>query len=66
MQNGRKEETVNNARMFFSNGASKELVIASIQLLTKEEIEKIYEEVQNEIDSRNRVYFFQSKIYRCI
>lgn len=45
---GRKEEAVNNARMFFSNGASKELVIASIQLLTREEIEKIYEEVQQE------------------
>ena len=42
---GREEEAIANARMFFKNGASMELVSASITTLSKEKLEEIYEEV---------------------
>ena len=42
---GREEEAVTNARMFFKNGADFELVVSSISILPREELEKIYEEV---------------------
>ena len=41
---GRQEEAVTNARMFFKNGASMELVAASITTLSKEQLEEIYKE----------------------
>ena len=41
---GRQEEAVSNARMLFKNGASMELVAASITTLSKEKLEEIYEE----------------------
>ena len=44
-QEGRQEEAVTNARMFFKNGADFELVATSISILSREELEKIYEEV---------------------
>ena len=44
-QEGREEEAVTNARMFFKNGADFELVATSISILSREELEKIYEEV---------------------
>ena len=45
IQEGRQEEAVTNARMFFKNGADFELVATSISILSREEFEKIYEEV---------------------
>ena len=45
IQEGRQEEAVTNARMFFKNGADFELVASSISILPREELEKIYEEV---------------------
>ena len=45
IQEGRQEEAVTNARMFFKNGADFELVATSISILSREELEKIYEEV---------------------
>ena len=44
-QEGRQEEAVTNARMLFKNGADFELVATSISILSREELEKIYEEV---------------------
>ena len=41
---GREEEAVTNARMFFKNGADFELVASSISILSREKLEKIYEE----------------------
>ena len=41
---GRQEEAVTNARMCFKNGASMELVAASITTLSKEQLEEIYKE----------------------
>ena len=41
---GRQEEAITNARMLFKNGASMELVAASITTLSKEKLEEIYEE----------------------
>ena len=43
-QEGRQEEAITNARMLFKNGASMELVAASITTLSKEKLEEIYEE----------------------
>ena len=43
-QEGREEEAVTNARMFFRNGADFELVASSISILSREKLEKIYEE----------------------
>ena len=43
-QEGRQEEAVTNARMLFKNGASMELVAASITTLSKEQLEEIYKE----------------------
>ena len=45
IQEGRQEEAVTNARMLFKNGADFELVATSISILSREELEKIYEEV---------------------
>ena len=44
-QEGREEEAVTNARMLFQNGVDFEPVAASISILPREELEKIYEEV---------------------
>ena len=43
---GQKEQARENARNFFKNNASYELVRSSIQLLTDEELQNIYEEVK--------------------
>ena len=51
-QEGRAEEAVTNARMFFRNGADFELVAASISTLPRERLEEIYEEVVGTADSR--------------
>ena len=45
IQEGRQEEAVTNARMLFKNGVDFEPVAASISILQREELEKIYEEV---------------------
>jgi hypothetical protein len=45
---GRKEQAIQNAHNFFANGASYELVRASIPLLTDEELQEIYESVNKE------------------
>ena len=42
-----KEEAQNNARKFFENGASYEMVKASITSLSDEELQTIYQEVNN-------------------
>lgn len=44
---GREEATIENVRMLFQNGASMELVVASIKTLKKEKIQEIYDEVKN-------------------
>ena len=44
IQEGRQEEAVTNARMLFKNGVDFEPVAASISILQREELEKIYEE----------------------
>ena len=43
---GREQEAVENARMFFRNGADFELVASSITILSREKLEEIYQEVQ--------------------
>ena len=45
IQEGRQEEAVTNARMLFKNGVDFEPVAASISILQREELEKIYEDV---------------------
>ncbi len=45
---GREKEAKLNAKMFLKNGVSLELVAASITFLSKEKLQEIYEEVQNE------------------
>lgn len=52
LEQGKQEEAELNARMFFKNGASMELVAASIQSLTAEKLQEIYEEVQAEKTDR--------------
>ena len=47
---GREKEAIANARMFFQNGASLELVSASITTLSRKQLEEIYGEV-NRADS---------------
>lgn len=47
---GKIENAIDNARKFFINGASFELVVDSIECLTKEELQKIYDEV---MESKN-------------
>lgn len=44
IQRGERTNANQNARMFFRNGASLELVAASILVLSKEEVEEIYKE----------------------
>ena len=41
---GREEEAVTNARMLFKNGVEFEPVAASIKILSREKLQKIYEE----------------------
>lgn len=48
INDGKIEEACSNARMFFKNGASFDLVARSIQSISREEIQKIYDEVQAE------------------
>lgn len=48
LEQGKQEEAALNAKMLFKNGASMELVAASIQSLTAEKLQEIYEEVQAE------------------
>lgn len=48
LEQGKQEEAALNAKMFFKNGASMELVAASIQSLTAEKLQEIYEEVRAE------------------
>ncbi len=43
---GKQEEEALIAKMLFKNGASMDVVAASIQLLTAEKLQEIYEEVQ--------------------
>ena len=45
---GREKEATLNAKMLLKNGVSLELVTASITFLSKEKLQEIYEEVQNE------------------
>ena len=45
---GKQEEAALNARMLLKNGVSMELVAASIQSITAEKLQEIYEEVQAE------------------
>lgn len=47
-EQGKQEEAALNAKLLFKNGASMELVAASIQSLTAEKLQQIYEEVQAE------------------
>ena len=44
VQQGERTNAIQNARMFFRNGASLELVSSSILVLSKEEVEEIYKE----------------------
>jgi hypothetical protein len=44
LSEGRESEAIANARMFFRNGASMELVSASITTISKEKLEEIYRE----------------------
>lgn len=46
-QAGRQEESRLNAKMLFRNGATMELVAASIKSLSKEELQEIYNEIMN-------------------
>lgn len=48
LEQGKQEEAALNAKMLFKNGASMELVAASIQSLTAEKLQQIYGEVQAE------------------
>jgi hypothetical protein len=43
-RSGKETEAIANARMFFRNGASMELVSASITTISKEKLEEIYRE----------------------
>ena len=45
LEQGREKEAYSNAVMFFKNGASFELVAASITSISREELEKIHKEV---------------------
>jgi flagellar biosynthesis/type III secretory pathway protein FliH len=44
LSEGKETEAIANARMFFRNGASMELVSASITTISKEKLEEIYRE----------------------
>ena len=44
VQQGERTNAIQNARLLFKNGASLELVAASILVLSKEEVEEIYKE----------------------
>jgi hypothetical protein len=46
IRKGKEEEAIANAKMLFKNGVSMELVAASITTLSKEKLQKIYEEVR--------------------
>ena len=45
LEQGREKEAYSNAVMFFKNGASFELVAASITSISEEKLEEIYKEV---------------------
>ena len=45
LEQGREKEAYSNAVMLFKNGASFELVAASITSISREELEKIQKEV---------------------
>jgi hypothetical protein len=47
LEEGREMEALTNARKFFENGASYELVRNSIEHLTDEQLQKIYDEVHS-------------------
>ncbi len=47
MSIGKKEAAIENAKEFFHNGASYELVCASIKILSDEDLQAIYKSIKN-------------------
>lgn len=45
---GREQAAIENVKMLFKNGASMELVMSSIQILSEQKIRQIYEEIKKE------------------
>lgn len=51
-EEGRMQEASEIARKFFINGASFELVRESVSILSDEELQKIYDEVMMEMETK--------------